>query len=133
MFPVANNTLIWKMRHAALGQSHLCFSAVPFTPTQGICTPSPTNMAAYWYQAHYGFADPFGMYASAWSPVSSLPHAPTPSDAAPMTASSRYTELYCCLYNPLLARCEHQCRTYMSIWASKRQVLPHEIIKSNQP
>ncbi|KAL0032094.1 hypothetical protein WJX77_004782 [Trebouxia sp. C0004] len=41
---------------------------VPFTPTQGICTPSPTNMAAYWYQAHYGFADPFGMYASAWSP-----------------------------------------------------------------
>lgn len=29
-------------------------------------------MAAYWYQAHYGFADPFAMYASAWSPVSHI-------------------------------------------------------------
>ena len=49
---------------------HSCLLAVPFTPTQGICTPSPTNMAAYWYQLHYGFPDPFAMYASAWSPVS---------------------------------------------------------------
>lgn len=53
---------------------HLCWLAVPFTPTQGICTPSPTNMAAYWYQAHYGFFDPFAMCASPWSPVSIIRH-----------------------------------------------------------
>lgn len=29
-------------------------------------------MAAYWYQAQYGFADPFAVYASAWSPVSPI-------------------------------------------------------------
>lgn len=70
-------------------------------------------MAAYWYQAHYGFADPFGTYASAWSPVSSLPHALKPNkvhhmhdaDAAPTTGHecntqyciAAYTTPYCCL------------------------------------
>ena len=58
---------------------HLCWLAVPFTPTQGICTPSPTNMAAYWYQAQYGYHDPFTMFASSWSPVSII-HAPLSAD-----------------------------------------------------
>ena len=70
-------------------------------------------MAAYWYQAHYGFADPFGLYASAWSPVSSLPHTIAPDevhhmhdvDAAAILMHrcnthhciAAYTKHYCCL------------------------------------
>lgn len=31
--------------------------AVPFTPSQGVCTPSPTNMAAMWVP-HPFFSQP---------------------------------------------------------------------------
>lgn len=45
--------------------------AVPFTPGQGIVTPSPTNMATYWYQAQYlGYTDPYSGFPAVWSPVS---------------------------------------------------------------
>ncbi|DBB04839.1 TPA: hypothetical protein ACH3X3_010127 [Trebouxia sp. C0006] len=71
--------------HTARSSLYKSLDQVPFTPTQGICTPSPTNMAAYWYQAHYGFADPFGMYASAWSPHQFLSQM---SPGSPMHGSS---------------------------------------------
>ena len=67
-------------------------------------------MAAYWYQVHYGFADPFGLCASAWSPVSSLPHALTSNkkhhmhdaDAAPILMHECNTQHCVAAYTKLL-------------------------------
>lgn len=45
----------------------LALPAVPFTPSQGVCTPSPTNMAAMWVP------HPFFQQQQAWATMVSPP------------------------------------------------------------
>lgn len=73
--------------------------AVPFTPSQGVLTPSPGNMAHRYYQQYCGYSHPhyimagggvhlsplgetakFMTYQQSWAPVRFSPPAPL-SDA----------------------------------------------------
>ena len=62
-------------RAAACGANPACLRAVPFTPSQGIATPSPTNVAAgIWYSQYspHLFSQPGTPghpYAVVWGPV----------------------------------------------------------------
>ena len=59
--------------------------AVPFSPSQGICTPSPShaNAALQYWQSQYAhiFGDSKYFAGQGWSPVS--PESKTPSPGAP--------------------------------------------------
>lgn len=56
--------------HTRAGHSPCALLAVPFTPSQGVCTPSPTNMAAMWVP------HPFFQQQQAWTSMVSQPKPP---------------------------------------------------------